>query len=119
MSINKFPRLDEIGELIYEGCDIDGNLMPGTRTYPTYTCGHCCNIIVMRPDRSRDRVRCLSCSRLICEKSDICNNHCTPIHEMAKDMFQGAGEFGKYVPAIMSGVSDRDEATKMGLVTLS
>jgi len=83
---------------------------------PCYVCGHCNNIITLNPARSRERKRCPTCWRLICEKTDICRNHCTPLHEMAKDHFQDAGEHGMYVPAIMQGVTSIKEAHMRGLV---
>lgn len=86
------------------------------RMIPVYTCGHCSNIIALREDRFRERTRCLSCGRLICEKSEICNTHCTPIHRLASDGFEGKGEWAKYVPAIMAGVTTKEEAQEKGLV---
>ncbi len=83
---------------------------------PAYTCGHCSNVIILRPDRKRERKNCLSCGRLICEMSEICNVGCTPLYAMARDHFEGTGEFGKYVPAIMAGVSSVKEATEKGLL---
>lgn len=87
-----------------------------TKHYPAYTCGHCSNVIVMRPNRVRERKRCLSCARLICEMSDICASHCTPLFALAQDHFESSGEFGKYVPAIMSGVMSKEEAHQKGLI---
>lgn len=88
----------------------------GTRYLPAYTCGHCTSIILMRPDRLRERRTCLRCGRWICEKSEICLTHCTPMHAMAADHFEDAGEYGLYVPAIMRGITKKDDADK--LVTL-
>jgi hypothetical protein len=110
---------NELYEIELSGCDLDGKPIFGTVHYPAYTCGHCSNIIVLRADRSRERKTCMACMRWICEKSQICNSHCTPIHALANDHFEGAGEFGRYIPAIMAGVSKIDEAQEKGLVTLS
>ncbi len=87
-----------------------------TRNVPCYTCGHCSNIIALRGDRLRERKHCLSCSRLICEKSEICNTHCTPLHRLADDGFEAAGKWGLYVPAIMQGVTTKEEAEEKGLL---
>jgi hypothetical protein len=87
------------------------------KRYPCYTCGHCSNVVILRPDRNRPRKSCLQCGRWLCEKSEICNTHCTPLHALAKDHFENAGEFGKYVPAIMKGVTSVREAERLGLVT--
>lgn len=92
----------------------------GARTYsvPCYTCGHCSNIIALRPDRYRERKSCYVCGRLICEKSEICNTHCTPIHKLAANGDMGNPTFGKYIPAIMQGVDSVTEATEKGLINV-
>lgn len=85
-------------------------------TLPTYTCGHCSMVIVLRPDRVRERKRCFSCFRTICEKSEICNAACTPLHAMARDHFEGAGIWAKFVPAIMAGATTLAEAEGKGVI---
>lgn len=105
------------GELTLQGTDLDGNLVPGERRYPTYTCGHCSKIVVMRADRVRPRNHCFGCDSWICEENEICNTHCTPLQAMSHDHFEGAGEHGKYVAAIMQGITKVDEAVEKGLVT--
>lgn len=108
--------MNEVYEIFLEGCDLEGRPIMGSMSYPAYTCGHCSNVILLREDRTRPRKTCLRCGRWICEKSQICSMHCTPIHALAKDHFEGAGEFGKYIPAIMAGVSTVAEAEARGLV---
>lgn len=88
------------------------------KTYPTYTCGHCSNVVVMRPDRTRERTKCIQCGRTICEQTEICATHCTPLPELARDHMEAKGEWKKYVPAIMAGVDKKDEALSMGLILL-
>lgn len=107
--------MNQVYDIVYEGCDIDGNSILGSRSYPAYTCGHCTNVILMRPDRTRDRRTCFSCGRWTCEKSEICMTHCTPMHEMAKDHFEGAGDRGRFVKAIMYGISNVSQAESLGL----
>lgn len=34
---------------------------------PTYTCKHCQRIVVMNPDRKRERAYCRGCDHLICD----------------------------------------------------
>lgn len=85
-------------------------------TLPTYTCGHCSKVIVLRPDRVRERKRCFSCFRTICEKSEICNAACTPLHAMARDHFEGAGIWAKFVPAIMAGAATLADAERKGVI---
>lgn len=35
---------------------------------PTYTCSHCGTVVVMNPDRKRERAYCSSCDHLICDR---------------------------------------------------
>lgn len=105
-----------IYEVLMDGVDIDGRAITGSRSYPAYTCGHCTSVIMLRADRSRPRHTCLGCGRWTCEKSEICNTHCTPMYDLARDHFEDAGEHGRYVNAIMSGAKTIDEAHRKGLL---
>lgn len=84
-------------------------------TYPCYTCAHCNKVIVMRADRTRERKRCLKCGGLVCEKTQLCREICTPINQLAKDHFSGNSEYGTFAPAILNGAKTIDEALEMGL----
>lgn len=95
---------------------MDGNPIQGTRIYPTYTCGHCTSVVVMRENRERPRNLCLSCMKWICEKSELCNLQCTPLHALADDHFESSEKYGKLVPAIMSGVTTVKEGLEKGLI---
>lgn len=83
---------------------------------PTYTCGHCTTVVVMHPNRKRERTKCWKCQKYLCEKNSICRSQCTPMHAMARDHFEGAGEFGKMVPAIMNGCTSVDEGVEKKLI---
>jgi hypothetical protein len=111
-----FYDLDEVGELTMSGCNIEGQPIMGTVTYPTYTCGHCSNIIVIRPDRTRDRKRCYSCQRVICEKKQICQESCTPLTELAKDHMEAPEQFKRLAPAILQGATSVEEGLARGLI---
>jgi hypothetical protein len=91
------------------------------KSFPTYCCGHCSTVVVLNPARKRERTRCLKCMKFLCEKSELCRVQCTPIHAMARDHFEGAGEFGKFVPAIMAGcqtLEDIKTQQSQGLIVL-
>lgn len=34
---------------------------------PTFTCTHCCRVVVQNPNRRRDRAWCAHCDRYICD----------------------------------------------------
>ena len=85
---------------------------------PCYTCGHCSNIVIMRGDRLRPRTPCLGCGRLTCEQSEICQTYCTPIHRLADNGEMGDAKWGKFIPAIMSGVTSVKEAEQKGLINV-
>lgn len=106
--------LSDIYEMEISGVDENG--MPFSRSIPVYTCGHCSSVVALRKDRTRPRNDCLTCGRIICEKSEICNTHCTPIHKLANNGDMQHPRFGKFIPAIMAGVTDVGEAEKKGLI---
>lgn len=35
---------------------------------PSYTCSHCCRVVVLNPLRTRDREYCSGCNRYICDQ---------------------------------------------------
>lgn len=91
----------------------------GSRTIPTFTCGHCSNITVMHAFRERPRNLCLSCGKWVCEGKEICNIQCTPLHRLADDHFETGiltKKWAELVPAIMGGASTIAEGHKLGLI---
>jgi hypothetical protein len=95
---------------------VDANGMFFQKEDWAYTCGHCTNVVVMRPDRLRPRTTCKACGRWICEKSELCNLDCTPMYSLAEDHFENAGKYGKFVSAIMKGHTKVEDAQKEGLI---
>lgn len=72
------------GELL-----IDHRASPGTTEVPegkllevaTYTCSHCCAVVVMHARRTRPREVCLRCMAIICDpcaKRRAKRGNCTP-----------------------------------------
>jgi ribosomal protein S27E len=100
---------DQIGEVIISGPE-------GTKRFPTYTCGHCTQVVVMRMDRTRERLRCKTCGKLLCESNELCRKSCTPMHALAKDHFEASEKWTSLVPAIMGGATSEEEAVKRGLI---
>lgn len=107
---------NQMGELTVGGFDVDGTPINGFRTYPTYTCGHCSKVVVMRYDRTRPRTMCHKCAQWICETNELCAADCTPLRELADDGMLAADKWKTYIPAIMSGVTSLDEAKRLNLV---
>ncbi len=68
-----------------------------------YNCAHCSNTILLNQGRTRERIRCSSCSGVICEKKPICRQGCTPLNELFNDGFEAGEKWTKLVPDIMSG----------------
>ena len=104
-----FSTDQQMGELSVTECG-------KTEVFPTYTCAHCNDIIIMRPDRVRPRQRCFKCFKMICGTKDICTVDCTPLYEMSRDHYEGAGDWAKWVNAIMAGEVDTSVAREKGLV---
>jgi hypothetical protein len=103
-----------MGEITTRELTIDGQMV--TRVVPTYTCGHCSQVVVMRPDRVRERKRCSVCKRLICETNELCRVDCTPIHQLARDHFEADPKWTRLLPAIMAGCQSEAEARQRGLL---
>jgi DNA-directed RNA polymerase subunit RPC12/RpoP len=110
-------KLDQMGEVVMWGSDLDGKPIMGSVRYPTYTCGHCSKVVVMRADRTRERVRCKTCGRLLCESNELCKMECTPIHELARDRFEADEKWTRLVQPLMAGVQTEEEAIRRGLKT--
>lgn len=106
--------MQELGEIHESGFDANGHFFQ--RVIPFYSCGHCSKTIALDYRRTRERITCKGCSRWICEKSEICRKHCTPLYSLAKDHFENAGRHGALVPAIMSGETSLEGAAKKGLI---
>ena len=66
---------------ILEVTELDPRTMtPHTRHLPTLTCCHCNRVVVLNPERRRERHWCFKCDAYICD-SPGCNSDCNPIEE--------------------------------------
>jgi len=52
----------------------------------TYTCAHCNAIVLMRPDRTRDRSVCRKCMRVVCDQHSL---WCEPFARLADAVADG------------------------------
>lgn len=52
-----------LGEVIIDGRAHGARLFEA----PTYTCTHCSAVVVMNPERKRERYKCRGCSHHICD----------------------------------------------------
>lgn len=66
----------------------------------TYTCSHCCRVVILNPLRNRDRAWCWSCDRYIC---DLCgaamaaSGKCVSIERIADELLNAASNGKPYV----------------------
>lgn len=104
---------DRFGEIVVQEPTPTGVV---TRRQMTYTCGHCSNVVVMNEKRTRPRERCLACDSYICERNELCQVQCTPLHALARDHFEGGDKWGRLVPAIMAGAATKEDAAKLGIL---
>lgn len=105
----------EFGTVELQGTDLEGNPLPFGQTlrYPVYGCGHCSTQVIMRPDRTRERRKCQSCNRFLCEQNEICNSECTPIYSLFEDRIT-SGKWAKNLGALMAGATNFTDARKLG-----
>lgn len=52
----------------------------GVREFKTLTCCHCNRVVVLNPERTRDRHHCYRCNHYVCD-SPGCIDECNPILE--------------------------------------
>lgn len=55
----------------------------------TVTCSHCQRIVVLNPDRSRQRGYCRKCDHYICD-NPACNFECVPLNKILDDLQEKA-----------------------------
>src|SRR5262249_35068020 len=95
------------------GMDPSGRYIEQVRYF--YGCGHCSKTVYVKATMDPYRPRCPRCSRWICQ-TEICTKDCTPLYSLAEDHFEKAKEWGKLVPAIMSGAETINDAKAKGIV---
>lgn len=56
-------------EEIVKGIDADLPAHAGRGMFeaPTYTCSHCCAVVVLNPRRTRERAYCSGCDHYLCD----------------------------------------------------
>ena len=67
----------------------------GRQEMPTFTCTHCCRVVIMNPNRRRDRAYCSKCDRYIC---DVCgaamaaSGVCKPFSQIVDEVQEAASK---------------------------
>lgn len=59
----------DLGYMLVDNRNTD-SLPPGTIRFleaSTYTCTHCQRVVVMNPERKRERYKCQGCNHMICD----------------------------------------------------
>ena len=60
------------------------------RELTTLTCAHCNRVVVLNPERTRERSHCWRCNAYVCD-SVGCNAECNPIQESVELALHYAG----------------------------
>ncbi|HYT45877.1 MAG TPA: hypothetical protein VEP90_26355 [Methylomirabilota bacterium] len=55
---------------------------------PTRTCNHCGTIVIINPDRKRDRATCFQCMRYICDECELARHQPGYIHITTNDVIE-------------------------------
>jgi hypothetical protein len=109
--------VNPVFEIEYQGCDVEGRPTTGVKRYPAYSCGHCSATVIMRPDRTRDRLICNKCGRWLCEKNELCRHDCTPLYALVEDKaWNDENKWTRLLPSIMNGQTTVDGARASGLL---
>lgn len=62
---------------------------------PTYTCTHCCRVVVLNPMRRRPRAWCPHCDRYICDDCGAVMAHtgvCRPFKQVCEEVQEAASK---------------------------
>lgn len=51
----------------------------------TVRCCHCGTVVILNPDRSRERGHCKRCDHYVCD-NPLCHRDCTPINKQIDEM---------------------------------
>lgn len=68
---------------------------------PTFTCSHCCRVVILNPLRRRDRAWCWSCDRYICDGCATAmtkSGKCVSIEKIADELLNAASKGEPYTP---------------------
>lgn len=60
---------------------------------PTYTCSHCQYVVVMHPNRQRERAYCAKCDHYICDACGVVkalNGECRPMEKIFDQVMEQA-----------------------------
>lgn len=89
-----FPR--GLGYLEIDQRNVEASLPPGTARhveYDTYTCSHCQTVVILNPDRKRDRYKCRGCQHHICDNcaaARIAGAPCKTFWQQADEVLEQA-----------------------------
>lgn len=56
---------------------------------PTMTCNHCQAVVIVNPDRTRERARCYSCDHYICDACEglrVAGKSCRPMKQVIDEL---------------------------------
>lgn len=68
---------------------------------PTLTCSHCQAIVVVNPDRARDRAHCYSCDHYICDACDglrVGGGACRPMKQIIDEFIDATAKGTPFGP---------------------
>lgn len=62
---------------------------------PTFTCSHCTRVVIMNPNRRRDRAYCSKCDRYICDDCGAAmavSGVCKPFRQIVEEVQEAASK---------------------------
>jgi hypothetical protein len=86
-----------------------------SRELPSYVCGHCSDVVVLNPLRTRERRKCIRCGSLICEERAICMAECLPQHALALE--NSSSPLALRANAVLDGARTSEEVDRMLALT--
>lgn len=62
---------------------------------PTFTCHHCQSIVIINPNRTRERAYCRGCDHLLCDACGVVRaktGRCRPFNQVIDEFLTSQGE---------------------------
>jgi hypothetical protein len=82
-------EVKELGYLMLDNRLSGGELLEAS----TYTCTHCNGVVVLNPERKRERMKCVACAHQICDNCGAAyaqTRECRSVKRLADELMESA-----------------------------
>lgn len=82
-----------LSEAAVHGAGLPPGAGSGLFEAPTYTCSHCCRVVIVNPLRTRAREWCAKCDKIICDDCSrvmAATGECKPFKQIVEEIQEAA-----------------------------